>query len=68
MIGAISRLTNQRLSSPQDRTYLPGAMWPERFCLFCGTQLPAQKRSDAFFCAERHEAAWCRRPDRSAKE
>lgn len=33
-------------------------MWPERFCLSCGTQLTAQKRADAFFCTERHEAAW----------
>jgi hypothetical protein len=30
----------------------------DRFCPLCGAQLPATKRADAFFCAERHEAAW----------
>jgi len=33
-------------------------MLPDRFCPLCGAQLPATKRADAFFCAERHEAAW----------
>ena len=30
----------------------------DRICPLCGVQLPATKRADAFFCAERHEAAW----------
>ena len=33
-------------------------MLPDRSCPSCGTSLPATKRADAFFCAERHEAAW----------